>query len=59
MSHTKADLSKLSEQKITRIDVFYDDNKKPMLTLSPRDGKRILANFIRKMLDGNEKEKGQ
>jgi ethanolamine utilization protein EutP (predicted NTPase) len=48
---TKADLA---DKKITRIDVFYDNGKSPILTLSPQDGKRILASFIRKMLNENE-----
>jgi hypothetical protein len=48
---TKADLV---DKKITRIDVFYDNGKSPILTLSPRDGKRVLANFIQKMINENE-----
>jgi hypothetical protein len=48
---TSADLS---AKKITRIDVFYNNDKKPTLTLSPRDGKMVLANFIQKMINENE-----
>ena len=50
---TKSDLA---PKKITRIDVFYDHNKKPSMTYSPTDAEKVLKNLLEKM-DADHSEK--